>query len=91
MRCAVDRYWRLGTVQATDDCAAACVTAVTTLLDSEWRGAEETASILRSCADACEAVGSDVGAIGPEEYAYCARSCRRLADEMSAVQVAESR
>lgn len=91
IRCAVDRYWNIGTLNVTDECATACIEAATALLTADRHTAESMAVSLRRCSRACESIGSDDATLGAGEYIECARQCRELAQELTGAGLAELR
>lgn len=82
IRCAVDRYWNIGTTHVHDPCADACAAAATALLTAERHDPATTVSALTRCAQACEVVGDEAAAIPSQEYAQCAQKCRQIADDL---------
>lgn len=88
IRCAVDRYWAIGTLHAYDRCASECIAAATAMLTMERHEPAYVASVLTSCAYACESAGDSAGRAPTAEYVDCARRCRQVAGHLASVTAA---
>lgn len=85
LECAVDRYCYLGSVNASDECAAACTAAATDLL-TDIADPVSMSAVLMRCAYACDTVAVGEG-FDVEQYCECARLCWHLAGELTATRL----